>query len=69
MYLGPLTSFGTDNQIEEFVKPFLDGTKVGCFALSEPGIFDRITWFYSTAPSFVFLILQEMEVMQEQRQH
>ena len=24
-------------QIEEFVKPFLHGENIGCFALSEPG--------------------------------
>ena len=29
--------FADDAQKEKFVKPFLDGSRVGCFALSEPG--------------------------------
>ncbi|XP_024082696.1 short-chain specific acyl-CoA dehydrogenase, mitochondrial isoform X2 [Cimex lectularius] len=37
LYLGPILAFGSEKQKEEFISPFVDGTKVGCFALSEPG--------------------------------
>ncbi|XP_066583295.1 short-chain specific acyl-CoA dehydrogenase, mitochondrial [Prorops nasuta] len=37
LYLGPIDKFGTKEQKEKYIKPFTDGTKVGCFALSEPG--------------------------------
>ena len=37
LYLGPIMKYGNDTQKEKFVKPFLDGSQVGCFALSEPG--------------------------------
>jgi len=37
LYLGPLKAWATDDQIQKYVSPFIDGTKVGCFALSEPG--------------------------------
>ena len=37
LYLGPLKSFATPAQKEKFMKPFLDGDRVGCFGLSEPG--------------------------------
>ncbi|RZF46973.1 hypothetical protein LSTR_LSTR017133 [Laodelphax striatellus] len=37
LYLGPLLQFGTQNQKEQFVRPYTTGDKVGCFALSEPG--------------------------------
>ncbi|RUS71005.1 hypothetical protein EGW08_021240, partial [Elysia chlorotica] len=37
LYLGPLMKNGNAAQKEKFVKPFLDGSQVGCFALSEPG--------------------------------
>lgn len=37
LYLGPLTAWANDAQTKEFVTPFLDGSKIGCFALSEPG--------------------------------
>jgi alkylation response protein AidB-like acyl-CoA dehydrogenase len=29
--------FGTDEQKEKWIRPFVSGDKVGCFALSEPG--------------------------------
>lgn len=29
--------FGNEEQIEKFAKPFLNGDRVGCFGLSEPG--------------------------------
>uniref|UniRef100_V5I817 Short-chain specific acyl-CoA dehydrogenase, mitochondrial n=1 Tax=Anoplophora glabripennis TaxID=217634 RepID=V5I817_ANOGL len=37
LYLGPLLQWGTSEQKEKFVRPFTNGLKVGCFALSEPG--------------------------------
>nr|CAB3219674.1 short-chain specific acyl-CoA dehydrogenase, mitochondrial-like [Phallusia mammillata] len=37
LYLGPIKAWGNDAQLEQYVKPFTGGTKVGCFALSEPG--------------------------------
>ncbi|XP_030848090.1 short-chain specific acyl-CoA dehydrogenase, mitochondrial [Strongylocentrotus purpuratus] len=36
LYLGPLEGFGTEKQKEEFIAPFVNGDRVGCFALSEP---------------------------------
>ena len=38
LYLGPIQKWGNEGQIERFLKPFLNGDRVGCFALSEPGI-------------------------------
>lgn len=37
LYTSPLMAFGTDAQLEKWVKPFSSGDRVGCFALSEPG--------------------------------
>lgn len=37
LYLGPILEYGTDDQKKEFVEPFTSGSRVGCFALSEPG--------------------------------
>jgi len=37
LYLGPVNKFGNAKQKEQFVTPFTDGSRVGCFALSEPG--------------------------------
>ncbi len=37
LYLGPLLKFGNEKQIEKYIRPFVDGKKIGCFALSEPG--------------------------------
>lgn len=37
LYLGPIQKFGNEEQIENYVKPFVNGDRVGCFALSEPG--------------------------------
>lgn len=37
LYLGPIQKYATAKQKEQFLKPFLNGDKVGCFALSEPG--------------------------------
>ncbi|GAB0092884.1 short-chain specific acyl-CoA dehydrogenase, mitochondrial [Sergentomyia squamirostris] len=37
LYFGPLLMSGTEEQIEQFVRPYAYGEKIGCFALSEPG--------------------------------
>ncbi|KAL5016841.1 hypothetical protein ScPMuIL_006430 [Solemya velum] len=37
LYLGPIKAYATQAQKEEFMKPFLSGDRLGCFALSEPG--------------------------------
>uniref|UniRef100_A0A8C4QZP8 Short-chain specific acyl-CoA dehydrogenase, mitochondrial n=1 Tax=Eptatretus burgeri TaxID=7764 RepID=A0A8C4QZP8_EPTBU len=37
LYLGPVAKYGNESQKEEWITPFCDGLKVGCFALSEPG--------------------------------
>nr|VZI51073.1 unnamed protein product [Spirometra erinaceieuropaei] len=36
LYLAPLIKYASSQQVEEFILPFLDGDRVGCFALSEP---------------------------------
>ncbi|KAG5666384.1 hypothetical protein PVAND_014413 [Polypedilum vanderplanki] len=37
LYLGPVKNFGNEAQKKEFLTPYTDGDKIGCFALSEPG--------------------------------
>lgn len=37
LYCEPIMKFGNTLQKETFVKPFAQGKKLGCFALSEPG--------------------------------
>jgi len=37
LYLAPILMAGNQKQKEEWVTPFSDGNKIGCFALSEPG--------------------------------
>ena len=37
LYLGPVLKFGSSAQKEKFIKQFVTGDRVGCFALSEPG--------------------------------
>jgi len=37
LYLGPLKYFGTEQQKEEFIAPFVSGDRLGCFCLTEPG--------------------------------
>uniref|UniRef100_A0A0B7AAN1 Short-chain specific acyl-CoA dehydrogenase, mitochondrial n=1 Tax=Arion vulgaris TaxID=1028688 RepID=A0A0B7AAN1_9EUPU len=37
LYLSPILKYGTREQKDKFLKPFLNGDQVGCFALSEPG--------------------------------
>ncbi|XP_076176121.1 activator-recruited cofactor subunit 42 isoform X2 [Ptiloglossa arizonensis] len=36
LYLGPITKFGNKDQKDKYITPFTNGTKIGCFALSEP---------------------------------
>lgn len=38
LYIGPLQGFGSEKQKEEWITPFTTGDRVGCFALSEPGV-------------------------------
>ena len=38
LYTGPIDKNGTHEQKEQFIAPFTTGDKVGCFALSEPGL-------------------------------
>ncbi|XP_076394557.1 activator-recruited cofactor subunit 42 isoform X1 [Megachile rotundata] len=37
LYLGPIEKFGNKYHKEKYITPFTTGTKIGCFALSEPG--------------------------------
>lgn len=37
LYLGPLKNFANHQQKTDFVSPFVDGRKIGCFCLTEPG--------------------------------
>ncbi|XP_036823231.1 short-chain specific acyl-CoA dehydrogenase, mitochondrial isoform X3 [Oncorhynchus mykiss] len=36
LYIGPILKFGTPEQKDQWITPFTNGEKVGCFALSEP---------------------------------
>lgn len=37
LYCGPIKYFGNHEQKEAHLAPFVDGTQIGCFGLSEPG--------------------------------
>lgn len=37
LYSWPIMKYGTEEQKQEFIAPFTQGEKIGCFALSEPG--------------------------------
>lgn len=37
LYLGAMYKYGTDSQKKKYLAPFINGDKIGCFALSEPG--------------------------------
>ena len=37
LYLGPLKYHANHQQKTDFVTPFVDGRKIGCFCLTEPG--------------------------------
>lgn len=45
LYVDLLSRCGTDKQKEQFLKPFTTG-EVGCFALSEAGIYCEIQFLY-----------------------
>lgn len=47
LYLGPILKFGSKEQKQQWITPFTGGDKIGCFALSEPGI--TVGWWL--APS------------------
>ncbi|MBJ6762154.1 acyl-CoA dehydrogenase [Myxococcaceae bacterium JPH2] len=36
LYCDPVSKFGTEEQKEQFLKPFASGEKLGCFGLTEP---------------------------------
>ncbi|XP_077995488.1 short-chain specific acyl-CoA dehydrogenase, mitochondrial-like [Glandiceps talaboti] len=37
LYLAPILQFGNEAQKEQYITPFVNGDRVGCFGLSEPG--------------------------------
>ncbi|XP_054724617.1 short-chain specific acyl-CoA dehydrogenase, mitochondrial-like [Uloborus diversus] len=37
LYLGAIQKFGTEEQKKKYLNPFVNGDRIGCFALSEPG--------------------------------
>ncbi|KFM60695.1 Short-chain specific acyl-CoA dehydrogenase, mitochondrial, partial [Stegodyphus mimosarum] len=37
LYLGGIQKFGNDAQKKKYINPFINGDRIGCFALSEPG--------------------------------
>jgi len=37
LFCAPISTFGTEKQKEQWLKPMASGQKLGCFALSEPG--------------------------------
>ncbi|XP_033118920.1 short-chain specific acyl-CoA dehydrogenase, mitochondrial-like isoform X2 [Anneissia japonica] len=37
LYLAPIMTYGNEEQKQKYVTPFVDGSRVGCFGLSEPG--------------------------------
>lgn len=49
LYLSPVFTFGTDAQKEQYVRPLLTGTKIGCFSLSEPGTHTHVREFFCFA--------------------
>lgn len=43
--------FGNEEQKEKWIKPFVTGEKVGCFALSEPGV----KWLDGIVPNILWI--------------
>ncbi|XP_072044368.1 short-chain specific acyl-CoA dehydrogenase, mitochondrial-like isoform X1 [Amphiura filiformis] len=37
LYLAPIMRFGNEEQKQKYITPFVNGDRVGCFGLSEPG--------------------------------
>lgn len=67
LYLGPLMKYGNDQQKRDWIQPFVNGGKVGCFALSEPGnhyLFSSSIDLFKTA----LIINQEMAVTRVRHQ-
>ena len=50
LYCGPVKYFGTHEQKLAHLAPYMDGTQIGCFGLSEPGK-DEIYSFVGTWPT------------------
>ena len=36
LYIAPIQNFGNEIQKEEYIAPYVDGSNIGCFCLSEP---------------------------------
>jgi butyryl-CoA dehydrogenase len=45
LYCGPVDAYATPAQKEQYLTPYASGEKLGCFALSEPGM-RRVTLVY-----------------------
>jgi butyryl-CoA dehydrogenase len=37
LYCAPIMAYGSEQQQQQWLKPFAGGSKLGCFALTEPG--------------------------------
>ena len=37
LYAAPIMTYGNEQQKQQWLKPFASGSKLGCFALTEPG--------------------------------
>jgi len=37
LYIAPIQNFGSEKQMEQYISPYVDGSVIGCFCLSEPG--------------------------------
>ena len=37
LYIAPIQNFGQEKQKEEYIAPYVNGSSIGCFSLSEPG--------------------------------
>ena len=37
LYIAPIQNFGSEKQMEQHISPYVDGSVIGCFCLSEPG--------------------------------
>ena len=37
LYIAPIQNFGNEKQKEDWISPYIDGSTIGCFCLSEPG--------------------------------
>lgn len=56
LYIGALQKWGTAEQKKKFLLPYTKGDKVGCFALSEPGMLLAVVFQnYCTITVFVHI--------------